>query len=76
MKVQLTAQFADNTNPIASAQHQSRRSLLRAYHDVNDAFVDHLWDEADQTLPTKAGYRTGARDRRELRLACMMGGPL
>lgn len=55
---------------------KARAALLRSYYQLNEAFDDHVWDEAEKTLPTRAGYRTAAQDRRELRLALIMGGPL
>lgn len=68
-----------NSKSLSRTPFKVRASLLpqlRSYCKLNEAFEGHLWDEADRTLPTKSGYRTAAHDRRELRLALMMGGPL
>lgn len=55
---------------------QSRTQLACAYYNTHADFEESLWDEADQTFPGRPNFKPLIALRREVRLACMMGGPL
>lgn len=63
------------TNTSTRTPCQSRANLAVAYRELNEDFEEHLWKESE-LFAKRSGLYVQHGERRDVRFAIMMGGPL